>query len=56
MAGTLSFWLPETNNQAMTSTVEEFERKYAHLIGKKFEDEKDEISETENPGFQDEEL
>ena len=56
MAGTLSFWLPETNNQAMTSTVEEFERKYAHLIGNKFEDEKDEISETENPGFQDEEL
>ena len=29
-AGTLSFWLPETNNQAMTGTIEEFEKKYAH--------------------------
>jgi len=27
-AGLLSFWLPETNNEPMTTTIDEFEEKY----------------------------
>ena len=29
-AGVLSFWLPETNGEPMTTTIDEFETKYGN--------------------------
>ena len=47
-AGALSFWLPETNNQPMTTTIDEFETKYARgATTTQIED----ISGLENEGY-----
>ena len=51
MAGCLSFQLPETNNQAMTTTIEEFEHKYGRR--EKIIDTKSGI---ENDGYQEDKL
>jgi len=51
LAGCLSFQLPETNNQAMTTTIEEFEQKYG-----KHEKIIDSKSGIENDGYQEDKL
>ena len=51
LAGCLSFKLPETNNQPMTTTIEEFETKYGRAEA---------VSESkeglDNAGFQEDKL
>ena len=39
-AGGLSFWLPETNNEPMTTTIDEFETKYGNQSKVEASDEK----------------
>jgi len=59
-AGTMSFWLPETNNQPMTATLEDFERQYGPKTESTVEKTIDDVFDNEsspssgdcNPGFE----
>ena len=50
-AGALSFWLPETNNQPMTTTIDEFETKYA-----RGSNQVEDVSGLDNDGYDEDHL